>query len=152
MSRDGNGDCTSLKRARSSWHYEGLSSHAKDPDPSLAVEGIACTSNDDCCPDNDCDFSCNYVVTEGFEAGTGVEQICTLQRYAWCTRAYTDREDTDVSGQDFIYLDRCNGIEGTDGYAYHATGTFPYLQACFHGEPAEQAAMGGPPGGGSGPP
>jgi hypothetical protein len=59
--------------------------------------------------------------------GSVVEQRCALLDYAWCTHRYVDRSLH--AGGDFVYLDRCNGYEGPDGYAYHATASFPYLSA-----------------------
>lgn len=151
VSRDESGTCTTVKRARSSWQHKGLGSHVATPDASLDLEGTSCTSDDDCCPGDDCDYGCNYALTAGSEAGTAVEKICGLKDYSWCTSVYADQTSSDVSGQDFVYVDRCNGFDGADGFAYHATGTFPYIQGCYRGEPADQALPeggGGPPGGG----
>lgn len=157
LTRDNNGDCTSVKKARSSWQYEGLSSHDATPDASLALESTSCTTDDDCCPDgvgNDCDLRCNYALTADGAAGTEITKICTLLDYAWCSSVFQERTAIDTSAENFVYVDRCNGYTGADGFAYHATGSFPYLQACFRGEPAEQAAPegGGGPGGGGPPP
>ena len=153
LERDGNGDCTSVKRARSSWRYDGLGSHVAEPDAVLDLEGATCTDDDACCPDGteECDLQCNYVLVEGSQAGTAVSKVCTLLDYSWCSSVYYDQTLTDTSAESFVYLDRCNGYDGADGFAYHATGSFPYLQGCYRGEPAEQAAGGmgpgmGPPG------
>ena len=42
----------------------------------------------------------------------------------------------DVSGENFVYLDECNGYDGPDGYAYHATMTFPFFQSCYRDAPS----------------
>lgn len=155
LERDGNGDCTSVKKARSGWQYDGLSSHDANPDASLALEGTDCTLDDDCCPGgtDNCKMRCNYTIVDGAQAGTEVGKICTVLDYSWCTGVYHDRTAADTSAENFVYLDRCNGYTGVDGFAYHATGSFPYLQGCFRGEPAEQAPrMGGPGGPPPGPP
>jgi hypothetical protein len=148
------GSCSSVKRARTSWLYAGIAAQSSAPNPELlAVEGKACEETSDCCAERPCDFACNNVVTAGDNAGSQVEKVCTFVRQAWCSREYTNMEDKDVSTQNFVYLDVCNGYNGPDGFAYHSIGTFPYLQSCFHGEPAQQAATaggGGPGGGGPG--
>lgn len=55
-----------------------------------------------------------------------------------------DSNDADLHG--------CNGYDGPDGFAYHAVGTFAYVQPCFRGESAEQASHGeGSPDGGAPP-
>ncbi len=157
VERTPDGACSQLKRARSSWAYQGLHSHGRRPD-NLAVEGDACTSHDDCCEGNQCDFRCAYSVFDAPEAGGGTvaEKRCVLLDYAWCTHGYMDRSTADVSGNNFVYLDRCNGYEGADGYSYHATGSFPYIAGCYRGEPTAGGGGGGmgmrPPGGGMPPP
>ncbi|MCA9645903.1 MAG: YHYH protein [Myxococcales bacterium] len=151
VSRDDSGNCTSVKRARSAWLYRGLSSYGSNPQESaqLGLEGSACESDDDCCPGgiDTCNFGCNYAVVEGGNAGTDIVKQCTLLDYAWCTSAYVDRTTTDTSGEDFVYMDRCNGHEDPDGYAYHATGSFPLMLGCYHGVPTAQATPGIPGGG-----
>ncbi len=158
VDRADDGSCSSVKRARTSWVYRGLSDHRPEDaevDESLRVEGLACTDTEECCadtPDGEfCDFGCNNVVVDGENAGSDVQQICTNVRYAWCTRGYEEGlADEDVSGEEFVYLDRCNGYDSPDGFAYHAISLFPYIQSCYRGEPAEQSAGGGGGGGGDG--
>jgi len=150
VERGADGRCTVLKRARSSWAYQGLHSHGERPD-TLAVEGNACSGHEDCCTDNNCDFRCTYSVFDAPQAdgGTVAEKRCVLLDYAWCTHQYIDRSVADVADTHFAYLDRCNGYEGPDGYAYHATGSFPYIAACYRGAPTASAGggMGMGPGG-----
>ncbi len=152
VARDGAGACTSVKHARSGWLYQGLASSGNSPGEvaALGLEGDACTSDTDCCPGGaaTCNFGCNHVVVAGGDAGTAVAKQCTLLDYAWCTSAYVDRTATSTAAEDFVYMDRCNGLDSGDGYAYHATGTFPLLLGCYHGVPAAQAAGGGGGGGG----
>ncbi len=152
VSRDDSGSCTSVKRARSAWVYRGLASYGDNPQESaqLGLEGSACQSDDDCCPGgiDTCNFGCNYTVVDGSDAGTDVIKQCTLLDYAWCTSAYVDRTTTDTSEQEFVYMDRCNGFEDPDGYAYHATGSFPLMLGCYHGVPTDQATAGIPGNGG----
>lgn len=142
--RDGD-TCTEVKRVRSAWVYDGLGSWGEDPGEgaALGVEGDACDDDTVCCPGGaqDCDFRCAPVVVDGAEPdGTAVEKRCALLDYAWCTHRFVDRSLH--AGGEFVYLDRCNGYEGPDGYAYHATGSFPYVNACYRGIPT-QVPMGG---------
>lgn len=129
MARDASGTCTDLRRARSAYVYAGLGAWGDAP---VGTEGTACTDDADCCTGADCDFACAPVLVDGSDA---VAHRCVLLDYAWCTSAYVEREAAPAG---VVYLDRCNGIEGADGYAYHATATFPYLQGCYRGEPAAQ--------------
>lgn len=145
--------CTEVKRARSSWVFAGLSAWGEGPgeDTVLGVEGQDCSSDDECCPGGqNCNFRCSSMVVEDEgAAGSAIVSRCALLDYAWCTHRFVDRS-THPGGDDFVYLDRCNGFEGPDGYAYHATASFPYLQACYRGEPSAVAMMMG--GGGMDPP
>jgi len=155
VARDGEGACTEVKRARSSWVYAGLGSWGEDPKEAdaLGVEGTACAVDDECCPGgvSGCDFRCSFVIGESDGAeGSALEKQCTLLDYSWCTHRHVDRS-THGGGDDFVYLDRCNGFEGPDGYAYHATGSFPYITACYRGVPTA-APGGGGGGGGMNPP
>ena len=125
-------DCTIIKRARSSWVYRGLGAWG-DP---IDVENMACATDDDCCADDNCDFRCSPVLVDANDPdGSAVESRCTLFDYSWCTHQYVDRSVHPGSDQ-FVYLDRCNGLDGPNGYAYHATLSFPYIQACYRGAPA----------------
>lgn len=139
--RDQDGACTEVKRARSSWLYAGLGSWGNSPQEAgaLGIESSDCTADADCCPGGEgCNFRCSYVpVASGDD--TAIAQRCTLVDYSWCTHRFVDRSAQ--AGDGFVYLDRCNGFEGPDGYAYHATASFPYVTGCFRGEP--QAAPGG---------
>jgi len=142
--RDGE-TCTEVKRARSAWVYDGLGGWGADPgeDVALAVEGAECNDDNVCCPGGQagCDFRCAPVLVGNDDPdGSSVEHRCALLDYAWCTHQYVDRSLH--AGGDFVYLDRCNGYDGPDGYAYHATASFPYLQGCYRGVP-NLAPMGG---------
>jgi hypothetical protein len=136
-------DCTTVVRARSSWVYAGLGAWGDDPAAGdLAVENQPCTTDDDCCDGPGCNFRCApLVVDDTSQGGSAIESRCALLDYSWCTHRPVDRS-THPGGDGFVYLDRCNGREGLDGYAYHATASFPYFQACYHGQPAARA-MGG---------
>jgi hypothetical protein len=140
MARDGGGNCTSIKRARSSYEYAGLGRWGDDPDESaaLGLEGQPCSSDDDC---DDSHFQCTWGVYDdaGSPGGTAVEKRCVMVQYAWCTNEYVDRSAEDVSATDFVYLDRCNGITDADGYAYHAIGSFPYVPSCLRFEPSDSS-------------
>ncbi|MCB9705457.1 MAG: YHYH protein [Myxococcales bacterium] len=153
LSRDGQGNCTALKRARSSWVYAGLGAWGNDPqeDAALGIEGSACTEDVECCGGdvNGCDFRCSFVSVEGGGEGSEIAKVCTLLDYSWCSHDFVDRS-TNPGGAGFVYLDRCNGVEGADGYAYHTTASFPYINACYRGEPVDVEVMGG--GGGMDPP
>ena len=135
--RDGD-TCTEVKRVRSAWVYDGLAGWGDDPNEAadLGVENQACSDDDTCCPGgtDGCNFRCAPVVVESDGAdGSAVEHRCALLDYSWCTHRYVDRSLH--AGGDFVYLDRCNGYEGPDGYAYHATASFPYVSACYRGVP-----------------
>ncbi len=138
MLRDGQGNCTSIKRLRSSYVYAGLGAWGNDPDEAaaLGLEGTACSSDSDC---NNSHFQCSWSVFADNSAagGTVTAKRCMLVDYAWCTNAYVDRNATDTSATNFVYLDRCNGITSADGYAYHATGSFPYVPSCLRYEPSD---------------
>jgi len=138
MARDGNGNCTSIKRARSSYAYAGLGVWGNDAGESaaLGVEGQTCTADADC---NDSHFQCAWGLFADNSAAGGTIAVkrCQLVEYSWCTHAYADRTATDVSSASFVYLDRCNGITDADGYAYHATGSFPYVPSCLRYEPSD---------------
>jgi hypothetical protein len=131
-------DCTIIKRVRSSWVYRGLGAWG-DP---LAIENQPCTTDDECCAGDNCDLRCSPVlVDDAGPDGSAVESRCTLLDYSWCTHQYVDRS-VHPGADNFVYLDRCNGREGPDGYAYHATLSFPFIQACYRGVPAEIAGGG----------
>jgi hypothetical protein len=140
MARDGLGNCTSIKRVRSSFVYSGLGAWGNDADEAAALgqEGAACSSDSDC---NDSHFQCSWSVFDDDNAvgGTTVRKGCVLVDYAWCTHAYVNRSAENVSAANFVYLDRCNGVTDADGYAYHATGSFPFVPSCLRYEPSESA-------------
>ncbi|HEY2514769.1 MAG TPA: YHYH protein, partial [Polyangiaceae bacterium] len=153
LARNADGSCKTVKRARSSWVYRGLgawgtSSTAAD----LGNEGKACTSVNDCCTGSGtCKYKCSHAVWDDASAagGTVADRRCVLLDYAWCTHHFEDRSKQDVSAANFVYLDRCNGYEGPDGYSYYAITSFPYLTGCYHGAPSATSA-GGAVGGGMG--
>jgi hypothetical protein len=138
MARDGGGNCTSLKRARSSYVYAGLGAWGDDPDEeaALGLEGTPCSSDNDC---DDEHYQCAWAAFDDDTApgGSVVDRRCVMVNYAWCTNAYVDRSGENVSSTNFVYLDRCNGLTSTDGYAYHATGSFPYVPSCLRYEPSD---------------
>lgn len=133
--RDAGGACTTVKRARSAWVYRGLDAWGDEAAPQLGKELASCTTQADCCEgDGACDFRCSDVlISDG--AGTQAAKRCALIDYSWCSHHHIDRSATDTAAESFVYMDRCNGFEGADGYAYHATSSFPYFQGCFRGEP-----------------
>lgn len=136
VARDDAGACTEVRRARSGWAYNGLGVWGTDAGEAaaLGVEGSSCTTDDDCCTGADCNFSCSVtVVPTGVGTNTEVGRRCVLVDYAWCTHQYVRRDEKLPAGEDYVYLDRCNGFEGPDGYAYYATLTFPYLTGCLRG-------------------
>ncbi|MBK6576924.1 MAG: YHYH protein [Sandaracinaceae bacterium] len=136
VARDDAGACTEVRRARSGWAYNGLGVWGADAGEAaaLGVEGSSCTTDDDCCTGADCNFSCSVtVVPTSVGTNTEVGRRCVLVDYAWCTHQYVRRDEKLPAGEDYVYLDRCNGFEGPDGYAYYATLTFPYLTGCLRG-------------------
>jgi hypothetical protein len=118
--------------------YAGLGAWGNDPDEAaaLGLEGTPCSSDNDC---DDSHFQCSWAVFDDDNAAGGsvAARRCVLVDYAWCTNAYVDRSGEDVSATNFVYLDRCNGITSADGYAYHATGSFPYVPSCLRYEPSD---------------
>ncbi len=137
--------CTAVKRVRASWVYEGLASWGEAPgeDALLGVDGMKCDADDSCCPGGlqGCNFSCSPVVVAADGAdGSAVEHRCALLDYSWCTHRFVDNS-THGGDAAFVYLDRCNGFEGADGYAYHATASFPYVNACYRGVPTALPMM-----------
>ncbi|MEM1418520.1 MAG: YHYH protein [Myxococcota bacterium] len=139
MTRDASGACTELRRATSSWTYEGLGSwegaSGLASEGALDLEGMACTTNADC-PDND--YRCTWALNAG-DGGVTSSKQCVLIDYGWCGNRYAERAE--VAGR--VFLDRCNGTLGADGYAYHTTASFPHIQGCYRGVPATQAGGGG---------
>lgn len=129
MTRDGDGQCTSVKRARSSYEYGGLKAWANGRDDSaLSVELKSCQSDSDCAGDS---YFCNQVVV-GSGDSSSIEKRCVLHSYAWCVHQFKDKSSVDEAT--FVHMDRCNGIESADGYAYHATVSFPHMMGCYRGE------------------
>jgi hypothetical protein len=160
VARAGDGSCTSVRKARSGWVYDGLSSWGADAGESaaLGVEGRACASDGECCSAATCHFSCSYTVRDdaGAAGGSTADKRCVLKDYGWCTHRFQARAEASPGDAGFVYMDRCNGFEGPDGYAYHTTFSFPYVLGCFHGQVGatstwfyEQRA-GGQPGAGTG--
>jgi hypothetical protein len=118
------------------------------------VEGTACSTDADCCGGSTgCNFKCNYAVFDApaNPGGTTEGKRCVLLDYSWCTHRFVDRTTADTSAAKFVYLDRCNGHEGPDGYAYHATASFPFLLGCYRDEPQTLPGAGAPGGGNGGP-
>ena len=143
VARDGSGACTEVRRARSGWAYNGLGVWGSSPGEAaaLGVEGSTCTTDDDCCTGADCNFSCSVTVAPtGSGTDTEVGRRCVLVDYSWCTHQYLRRDDKLPAGESYVYMDRCNGYDGPDGYAYHATLTFPFLTGCLRGEADDYVA------------
>lgn len=140
MKRKADGSCEVVKRARSSWVYRGLKEWGTDPGEAqkLGKEATSCTQDSDCCTGTRCRFRCKYAVVNDAKApgGSRVGKHCILLDYAWCGNAYIDRSKQDVSGVNFIYMDRCNGTQSADGYAYHVTASFPMITGCFRRQPS----------------
>jgi hypothetical protein len=159
VATDDQGACTDARRARSSWVYAGLSSWGSDPgaDPDnngeLSTEGTGCTTDDDCCGgDPACNFACNWAVFDEPSApgGSTAEKRCVAFDYSWCTHRWMQRDAAADDATNFVYLDPCNGYDGPDGYAYHGTLSFPYVQGCFRDVPSDSigpTAAGGGDGG-----
>jgi hypothetical protein len=140
LERNGDGSCKTVKRARSSWTYDGLSSWGAGTEAAFAKEGTTCSSTADCCTGPTCRYVCSWAVFPSDSAGGSVaDKRCVLRDYAWCVNRFSDRSDQDVSAANFVYMDRCNGYEGPDGYAYHATASFPFLLGCYHGVPSDSS-------------
>jgi hypothetical protein len=141
--RNGDGSCATVKRARSSWVYDGLSAWSNGAvSGSLSAENTSCTQTSDCCPGSgSCNFKCAPVLINSASTagGTELSQQCVLLDYSWCANQYVDRTAEDVSSTNYVYTDRCNGYDGPDGYSYYATGSFPFLQGCYHGVPSSSS-------------
>ncbi|MCB9644389.1 MAG: YHYH protein [Myxococcales bacterium] len=155
LERGSDGSCSKLKRARSAWVYRGLGAWGEDSreQAALGVEGKSCTALSDCCTDpQKCDFKCSYVVTEDASSpeGSVVGKRCVLLDYSWCTHHYVDRSGVDTQQANFVYMDRCNGYKGPNGYAYHVTTSFPFMVGChrYQAEPQRGQQQGGGPNGG----
>lgn len=137
------GSCETVKRARSSWVYDGLKNWGEDAkeQSALGKEGTTCTSDNDCCAGTTgkCHFKCKYGVTDDSNApgGTAVAKRCMLLEYSWCTHRYIHRASQDTSQQNFAYLDRCNGYQNDKSYAYHTTASFPLIIGCFRNQPTD---------------
>lgn len=163
VERDMDNNCTTVKRVRSSWVYSGLKAWlgepGANPDSSghLDNDGIVCTNDATCCGAGsvvNCDLRCVPVVADDATAdgGTVVEKRCALLDYSWCANEYINRSSADVSATNFVYLDRCNGFDGPDGYGYHAINSFPMFVGCYRGAaPTQATAQGGGGGTGGGP-
>ena len=143
IAKNADGSCKTLKKARSSWVMQGLKSWGDDPNEktALGIEGTNCSADDDCCKGvrGKCRFRCKYSVVDDKAApgGTSVGKKCTLLDYSWCTNRHIPREGQDVSKVNFVYMDRCNGYKGANGYAYHTTSSFPLIVGCFSKQPTD---------------
>ncbi len=151
MARAADGTCTSLKRARSSWVYRGLKewgAAANEGDTAkLGKEGATCTTQSDCCVSplntSTCKMMCAYTLAD--DATNSLAKRCVTAHYSWCTHSYVNRTTAAPSGQNYVYMDRCNGYTDLDGYAYHGTWTFPYTFGCYKFAPAQNNTGGGGP-------
>jgi hypothetical protein len=157
VARAEDGSCSDVRRVRSSYVYAGLGAWGSSPNEGSALgnEGKACTADADCCSGATCDYQCTWAVFDDAANpyGTTADKRCVLMDYSWCTSDYKDRSAVDTSAASFVYLDRCNGFEGPDGYSYHATASFPMLPSCYRYEPeafADAPGGGGQGGGGGG--
>ncbi len=160
-----------MRRARSGHVYAGMrrwtndesgdaNVHSATVDASyFANELTSCTSDAACCDgvDGTCRLTCQWLMVEADAGGPAAAQRCVSPDYTWCTHEFVAR---DAVEDGFAYLDRCNGIESADGYAYHATGSFPYIVGCYRDTPSETFDItdyiyldaGNGPGGPGGPP
>ena len=146
--RSGTGTCIEVKRARSSWVYRGLKAWGTTQEVNnslLSNELKSCTRDSDCCSGNNCNFFCESVPIAGNGGTIQVAERCVQSDYSWCSHGFQDM--TDIVDNSFAYLDICNGYQGPDGYAYYATASFPYVPACYHGQPVESYGAGGGTGG-----
>jgi len=152
--RGGDGACTELRRARSGWIYEGLARWGSDAGEAAALgnDGKVCNSDADCCTGANCHLRCasSLFADAGASEGVVADQRCVTVDYSWCTSRYLAQTDPAPAGSDFVYLDRCNGFEGPDGFSYHSTSTFPLLVGCYRGQVDRAAQVAMAPGGGGG--
>ncbi len=146
VDRAEDGSCADVRRAQTAWVYAGLSRWGQedgaeeDADGVLDAEGQSCAADSDCCADPDSD-SCRMVCAlETFASDTGpvVDRRCVVRDYGWCTHEVQALPEPDEA----VTLDRCNGYEGPDGYAYRATFSFPYILGCFRGQPSDSFGQG----------
>lgn len=172
VTRASDGSCSDVRRARSGYVYAGMRRWTNDQsaDPNIhastvdgsyfANELMSCTTDNECCDGvtGTCRLTCQWLMVEAEGGDPAAEQRCVSPDYTWCTHEFAARDGVDDG---FAYLDRCNGIESADGYAYHATGSFPYVIGCYRDTPSETfditdyiyldagtGGMGGPGGGG----
>jgi Notch-like protein len=143
MTRDSAGACTKALPVRGSYVYSGLnawkgssSSTSTEASEFATKEGTACTQDSQCGTSGqlECAWS---VFSDSGAAQTVVEKRCVALNYAWCTHSYVNRSSVSADTAGVAYLDRCNGITSADGYAYHVTGSFPYVPSCFKYEPSD---------------
>ena len=147
--RNDDGTCATLKRVRSSWVYQGLKAWGDGAGEAavLGAENTPCEADADCSGDG-VDYFCRDVVYEGEGGMPDVGRRCVQAEYSWCSHRYVDHTRFNVADEDFVLLDRCNGYEGPDGYAYFATPSFPYVPACYRAEPSDSFGRGATGGGG----
>lgn len=149
MERDGAGNCTDLRRARSGYVYAGLARWADDEseDSNLHTDAVqasalgyelqSCSSDSDCCEGDRCELYCHPLLVEEGD-GVAMESVCVTPDYSWCGHEWLEHASiTEDAG--YVYLDRCNGVETADGYSYVGTPTFPYVNGCYKGEPTAMA-------------
>ncbi len=143
MARDSDGLCTDARHVRSSYVYTGLnawkgsaSSSSSAATDLASYEGKTCTSDSQCGTSGNMECTWSVFDDASVSSGTVVEKRCVTIKYAWCNHIYHDRSSLDTTADGIQYLDRCNGVQSADGYAYHATGSFPYLPSCMRYEPS----------------
>lgn len=136
MERAEDGTCARIERVQSGWHYQGISAWGDPADAGtrLAREGELCDTDNECCDGGNCRLKCAHA---SVEREVGAQKRCVAIDYSWCTHKFTDRSEESAATEGVTFLDRCNGVESADGYAYHATFTFPYVPACYRGEPSD---------------
>ena len=118
--------CTQVIEFKSSWESTNYEDNS-----------VGCSNNNDCT--NRDEYVCAATVIDGQQT-----TACVFKDYAWDNHEFKAQ-----SGDE--WLDECNGRLGPDGtYRYHATGTFPYLLGCFHGQAPENLAGGCSEGGTTG--
>ena len=69
VERNGDGSCKTVRRARSSWMYEGLSSWGTGTEPAFAKEGNSCTETSECCANStNCRYACSWGIFDDASA------------------------------------------------------------------------------------
>ena len=98
---------------------------------------MACDSQADCCSGPGmCRMYCQPLLVDDGGA-IAMESRCVTPDYSWCGHEFIAHAP--AADGDYVYLDRCNGVQTADGYTYVGTPTFPYVNSCYKGAPSENA-------------